>query len=77
MWGYCATGGGSRGAGVFGPLGTTVQVTLQEKAGRPMGPSTLQCEFPWELVDVHDRLFLLALQVVVCYNVELLFFLRG
>ena len=46
-------------------------VTLQEKAGRPMGPSTLQCEFPWELVDVHDRLFLLALQVVVCYNVLL------
>ena len=30
-------------------------VTLQEKAGRPMGPSTLQCEFPWELVDVHDK----------------------
>ena len=24
-------------------------VTLQEKAGRPMGPSTLRCEFPWKL----------------------------
>ena len=27
-------------------------VTLQEKAGRPMGPSTLRCEFPWEAVVV-------------------------
>ena len=28
-------------------------VTLQEKAGRPMGPSTLRCEFPWEVVVVY------------------------
>ena len=27
-------------------------VTLQEKAGRPMGPSTLRCEYPWEVVVV-------------------------
>ena len=28
-------------------------VTLQEKAGRSMGPSTLRCEFPWEVVVVY------------------------
>ena len=28
-------------------------VTFQEKAGRPMGPSTLRCEFPWEVVVVY------------------------
>ena len=27
-------------------------VSLQEKAGRPMGPSTLRCEFLWEIVVV-------------------------
>ena len=35
----CATRSGSCGGGVFGPLGTTVPVTLQE-ARRQMGPST-------------------------------------
>ena len=30
-------------------------VTLQEKAGRPMGPSTLRCESPWEAVVVFVR----------------------
>ena len=28
-------------------------VSLQEKAGRPMGPSTLRCEFLWEIVVVY------------------------
>ena len=28
-------------------------VSLQEKAGRPMGPSTLRCEFLWEIVEVY------------------------
>ena len=38
----CATGGGSRGGGVFGPLGTTVPWGVSsESAGRPMGPATL------------------------------------
>ena len=40
-----------------GPFGPSVSrspgVTLQEKAGRPMGPSTLWCEFPWEVVVVY------------------------
>ena len=41
----CATGGGSRGGGVFGPLGTTVPWGVSsESAGRPMGPATLRCE---------------------------------
>ena len=35
-------------------------VTFQEKAVRSMGPSTLQCEFPWEFVDVYVRLFFLG-----------------
>ena len=40
---YCATGGGSRGGGVFGPLGTTVPWGVaSESAGRPMGPATLR-----------------------------------
>ena len=41
----CATGGGSRGGGVLGPLGTTVpRGVSSESAGRPMGPATLQCQ---------------------------------
>ena len=40
-----------------GPFGPSVSrspgVTLQEKAGWPMGPSTLRCEFPWEVVVVY------------------------
>ena len=40
---YCATGGGSRGGGVLGPLGTTVPWGVSsEGAGRPMGPATLR-----------------------------------
>ena len=39
---FCATGGGSRGGGVLGPLGTTVPWGDSSKgAGRPMGPATL------------------------------------
>ena len=38
-------------------------VTLQEKAGRPMGPSTLRCEFPWEVVVVSVGFWFFALQV--------------
>ena len=39
----CATGVGSRGGGVLGPLGTTVpRGVFPDSAGRPMGPATLQ-----------------------------------
>ena len=42
---FCASGGGSRGGGVFGPLGTTVPRGVSpETAGRPMGPATLPCD---------------------------------
>ena len=34
MCGYCATGGGSRGGGVFGPLGTTVPWGDSPREGR-------------------------------------------
>ena len=42
--------------------------TLQEQAGRPMGPSTLQCEFPWEFVDDYAGLLsrLFGLWSVFC-----------
>ena len=47
----CATGGGSRGGGVFGPLGTTVPrgVSPREQGG-PWAPATLQCQFLRDLV---------------------------
>ena len=41
-------------------------VTLQEKAGRPMGPSTLRCGYLWEVVVVYVGLLFLALQFLVC-----------
>ena len=41
-------------------------VTLQEKAGRPMGPSTLRCESPWDVVVVFVGFLFLALQLFVC-----------
>ena len=67
--GYCATEGGSRGGGGFSnpSVPRSPGATLQEKAGRPMGPSTLLCKFPWELVRVCDRLSFLVLQVIVCF----------
>ena len=47
----CATGGGSCGGGVFGPLGTAVPVgRLPKRAGRPIGPATLQCQILRDLV---------------------------
>ena len=39
---FCASRGGSRSGGVFGPLGTAVPWgVLLKRAGRPMGPATL------------------------------------
>ena len=52
-------------------------MTLQEKAGRPMGPSTLRCEFPWEVVVVYVGFLFLALQVFGLFFVKPLLFLRG
>ena len=53
-------------------------VTLQEKAGRPMGPSTLRCEFPWEVVVVYVGFLFFALESGFClFVVKPLLFLRG
>ena len=43
-------------------------VTLQEKAGRPMGPSTLRCEYLWEVVVVYVGLlfWLCSFLFVLC-----------
>ena len=49
-------------------------VTLQEKAGRPMGPSTLQCEFPWEFLRVCVRYVFLGSSGRCLFNVQSLFF---
>ena len=68
LFGYCATGGrlpwwgGLWTPRYHGPPG----VTLQEKAGRPMGPSTLRCEFPWEVVVVYVEFLFFVLHVFVC-----------
>ena len=57
MSGYCAHWGWFPCGGFSNPsVLRSPGVTLQEQAGRPMGPSTLQCEFPWELVRVCDKL---------------------
>ena len=46
-------------------------VTLQEKAGRPMGPSTLRCEYLWEVVVVYVGLlfWLCSFLFVLCETV--------
>ena len=42
---FCATGGGSRGGGVLGPLGTTVfPGCLPRRSSAAHGPASLQCE---------------------------------
>ena len=43
-------------------------VTLQEKAGRPIGPSTLRCEYLWEVVVVYVGLlfWLCSFLFVLC-----------
>ena len=51
-------------------------VTLQEKAGRPMGPSTLRCEFPWEVVLFYVWLLFGSSGFYLLFVMPLLF-LRG
>ena len=60
--------------GVLGPLGTMVPWGDSPKEGRAAhGLLHPAVRIPWELVDVYDRLFLLALQVVVCYKLSFCF----
>ena len=69
LCGSCATGGVPLMGGPSGPsVSRSPGVTLQEKAGRPMGPSTLRCEFPWEVVVVYVGLlfWLFGLLSVPC-----------
>ena len=49
------------------------RVTLQEKAGRSMGPSTLRCEYLWEVVVVYVGLlfWLCSFLFVLCEAVVL------
>ena len=58
MFGYCATGGGSHGGGVFGPLGTMVPWgdSPREGRGAHVAPPPCSVNYLWELVDVCDRL---------------------
>ena len=51
-------------------------VSLQEKAGRPMGPSTLRCEFLWEIVVVYVGLVFGSSGSCLFFVMPLLF-LRG
>ena len=54
--------------GPFGPsISRSPGVTLQEKAGRPMGPSTLLCEFPWEVVVVYVGWLSWFFRFFVCF----------
>ena len=52
-------------------------VSLQEKAGRPMGPSTLRCEFPWEVVVVFVGYLFWLFRFFCLFFVKSLLFLRG
>ena len=72
-WGAVTMVGGSSDPSVPWSPG----VTLQEKAGRPMGPSTLRCEFPWEVVVVYVGFLFFVLQVFCLFLVMPLLFLRG
>ena len=76
LCGFCATGGGSRGGGVFGPLGTTVPWGDSPREGRAAhGPLHLAVRISLgNLVGVCARFVILALQVVVCFIVKFLFF---
>ena len=64
-----------------GPSGPSVSrspgVTLQEKAGRHMGPSTLRCEFPWEVVVVFVGFLFFGSSGFCLFVVKLLLFLGG
>ena len=78
MFGYCATGGVPLMGGPIWSLGIKVSwVTLQEKAGRPMGPSTLRCEYLWEVVVVYVAGCCFGSAVSCLFFVKPLLFLRG
>ena len=73
MCGYCATGGGSRGGGVFGPLGTTVPWGDSPREGRaahgPLHPAVNR-----SLETLMALLFVFLLWSWFCYLVACIVF---
>ena len=63
--------GGLRTPRYHGPLGC-----LPKNAGRPMGPATLQCTFPWDFVGDRASLFVRFVRSLLRFDVKVAFFSR-